>query len=183
MRCLIGCSNTIGIHYLPSIIPILIEAFPHVDFSIHMENYEKIVSLLMKHSINIGLIEKPMDTHPLQKETLCTDELVLAGNINSPLWLMREKNSGAHFFNELYLAEENLNPQFIEINNNEIIMNLLGKGIGKAILSKKCLPDSIPFIKLSNRYHRRLYAIYRAEENSTFKEIFECTQTAFQNLE
>ncbi|QWI72991.1 LysR family transcriptional regulator (plasmid) [Bacillus mycoides] len=179
--CLIGCSNTIGVHYLPTIMSALIEAFPHVNFSIHMHNSEQVVSLLMKHTIDIGLIEKPIDTHPLQKVTLCTDELVFAGNIDSPIWLMREKHSGVHFFNELYIAEQNINAQFIEVNDNEIIMNFLKKGVGKTILSKKGLPVSVPFIELSNRYHRQLFALYRSDEDSLFKEIFEYIQTAFEN--
>ncbi|MGE1043963.1 LysR substrate-binding domain-containing protein [Bacillus wiedmannii] len=181
MRCIIGCSNTIGVHYLPSIMSALIVTFPNVDFSIHMENSEQVVSLLMKHKFDIGLIEKPIDTYPLQKVTLCTDELVLAGSIDSPIWLMREKHSGVHFFNELYIAEQNINAQFIEVNNNEIIMNMLKKGIGKTILSRKGLPDNVPCIELTNRYHRSLYALYRVEEDSPFKAIFEYLQAAFES--
>ncbi|WP_257206173.1 LysR family transcriptional regulator [Bacillus cereus] len=182
MRCLIGCSNTIGVHYLPLIMSSLIDKFSHIDFSIYMENSEQIVDLLIKHTIDIGLIEKPMDTQPLQKLTICTDELVFAGNIDSPIWLMREKNSGIHFFNELYIAEQNLNVQFIEVKNNEIIINFLKNGIGKTILSKKGLPDSIPFVELSNRYHRPLYALYRSEDDSPFKEIFEYIQSVFERI-
>ncbi|MDO6632235.1 LysR family transcriptional regulator [Bacillus thuringiensis] len=182
MRCLIGCSNTIGVHYLPLIMPALIEKFSHIDFSIYMENSEQIVDLLMKHTIDVGLIEKPIDTQPLQKVTICTDELVFAGNINSPIWLMREKNSGIHFFNELYIVEQNLNTQFIEVNNNEIIINFLKNGIGKTILSKKSLPNSIPYVELSNRYHRPLYALYRLEDDSPFKDIFEYIIFTFENI-
>ncbi|HHT7189395.1 TPA: LysR substrate-binding domain-containing protein [Bacillus cereus] len=105
MRCLIWCSNTVAVHYLPSIMPALINAFPFVEFSIHMHNSEQIISLLMKYTIDMGLIYKPIDTHPLQKVSICTNELVFAGNIDSFIWLMREKNSGLHFFNELYIAE------------------------------------------------------------------------------
>ncbi|PGT97817.1 LysR family transcriptional regulator [Bacillus cereus] len=181
IRCLIGCSNTIGVHYLPQIIPSLIYLFPYMDFSIQMDNSEEIVSFLMKHTIDIGLIEKPIDTHPLHKEIICTDELVFAGDFDSSIWLMREKQSGVHFFNELYISEQNINTQFIEVNNNEIIIKLLQKGIGKTILSRKALPDSIPFIKLSNRYHRKLFALCRSEKNSPFKEIIEYIQTAFVN--
>lgn len=181
MRCLIGCSNTVGVYYLPSVMSALIGAFPNVDFSIYMENSEQVINLLMKHKFDIGLIEKPIDTYPLKKVTLCTDELVLAGNIDSPIWLMREKHSGVRFFNELYIAEQNIKAQFIEVNNNEIIMNFLEEGIGKTILSRKGLPNSIPCIELSNRYHRPLYALYRSEEDSLFKEIFEWLQAAFES--
>ncbi|EOO27001.1 hypothetical protein IIU_05962 [Bacillus cereus VD133] len=181
MRCLIGCSNTIGVHYLPTIMPTLISTFPYIDFSIHMHNSEQVVSHLMKHTVDIGLIEKPIDTYPLQKVTLCKDELVFAGNIDSPIWLMREKHSGIHFFNELYIAEQNINAQFIEVTNNEIIMNLLKQGIGKTILSRKGLPESVPFIELSNRYHRQLFVLCRSTEESPFKEIFKYIQAAFEN--
>ncbi|EJR22867.1 LysR family transcriptional regulator [Bacillus cereus] len=179
MNCLIGCSNTIGVHYLPLIMSSLIDEFPYIDFSIYMDNSEEIFNSLMKHTVHIGLIEKPIDTQPLQKVMLCTDELVFAGNIESSIWLMREKNSGIRFFNEFYIAEQNLKAQFIEINNNEIIINFLKNGIGKTILSKRGLPDSIPFVELSSRYHRPLYALYRYEDNSPFKEIFEYIQSAF----
>ncbi|MGN5456828.1 MAG: LysR family transcriptional regulator [Candidatus Kurthia intestinigallinarum] len=165
IRCHIGCSNTIAVHYFPKIFPQLVGAFPHIDFILSLSNSAKVAEGVAQHRLDIGLIEKPLDTHPLQKTILGTDELVLAGNLESPYWLMREKQSGVRFFNELYISEQNIHAQIIDTNSNEIITALLQQGFGKTILSRISLPENIPFQQLSTHYHRQLFLINRDDQN------------------
>ncbi|WP_420871100.1 LysR family transcriptional regulator [Kurthia huakuii] len=165
IRCHIGCSNTIAVHYFPKIFPQLVAKFPHIDFMLSLANSAKVTEGVAQHQLDIGLIEKPLDTHPLQKINLCNDELVLAGDLASPYWLMREKQSGVHFFNELYISEQNIHAHLIDTNSNEIITALLQQGFGKTILSHVSLPQGIPFKRLSTRYHRQLFLINRADQD------------------
>lgn len=162
-HCHIACSNTIAIHYFPHIFPSLVAQFPTVDFKLSLYNSAEVVEGLKQHQVDIGLIEKPIDTHPLHKTVVATDELVLAGDVDSPYWLMREMDSGVHFFNELYIAEHNMDVQFIHFNSNEAIVELLKQRFGKTILSKKGLPSFIPTQTLSERYLRQLYVVCRED--------------------
>lgn len=171
VRCHIACSNTIAIHYFPRIFPVLIEQFPHVDFHMSLSNSAEVAEGVMQHQFDIGFIEKPLDTHPLTKTALCDDELVLAGQLDSPYWLMREKASGVHFFNELYIAENDVDVQFVHVNSNEAIVALLKQGFGKTILSKTGLASTIPYELLPPRYLRKLYMLHRAEQSDTITAI------------
>lgn len=164
MRCTIGCSHTIAVHYFPIILPKLAMQFPMIDFSLSLRNSEQVAEAVTQHSLMIGLIEKPIDTHPLAKKTVATDELVLAGQSTSQHWLMREPSSGVRFFNELYRAEHNSTTPLIEVDNNEMIIALLQQGFGKSILSKASLPKHIPYETLPSRYKRELYVIYHEQQ-------------------
>ncbi|WP_010286253.1 LysR family transcriptional regulator [Kurthia massiliensis] len=181
-RCHIACSNTIAIHYFPQTFPSLVAQFPAVDFKLSLYNSAEVVEGVKQHHVDIGLIEKPIDTYPLQKTALTTDELVLAGNVDSPYWLMRETDSGVHFFNELYIAEHNMNVQFIYLNSNEVIVELLKQGFGKTILSKKGLPTSIPTEKLSERYLRTLYVLSREDLPPQTADVYNAIVQAFSSI-
>lgn len=181
-RCHIACSNTIAIHYFPRIFPQLIAQFPHVDFHMALYNSAEVVEGVMQHQFDIGFIEKPIDTHPLEKTALCDDELVLAGQPDSPYWLMRETDSGVHFFNELYIAENDIEVQFVHVNSNEAIVELLKEGFGKTILSKKGLVETIPYETLSERYLRKLYMLCRAEHSNIMADITKWLATHFPRI-
>ena len=58
---------------------------------------------------------------------------------------------------ERYLLSENLKPNRVIIKNNEIIIKMLEKGIGKSMISKQAVPDSLPYVDLGEDYVRPLY--------------------------
>ena len=167
LRCHIGCSNTIAVHYFPLVLPKLILQFPMIDFSLSLRNSEEVAEAVAQHAFAIGLIEKPIDTHPLAKSTVYTDELVLAGQGTSKHWLMREPSSGVRFFNELYRAEHNITTPLLEVDSNEMIVALLQQGFGKSILSKASLPKNLPYETLPLRYTRKLDVIYHEQQQLT----------------
>ena len=101
--------------------------------------------MVQNNHAHIGLIEKPIETKNLHKEIVYEDQLVLAGDAASKFWLLREKNSGLRFFNELYLNEHSINLPIIELNNNEVLLQLLKNNIGQSIVSRLSISDEIPW--------------------------------------
>nr|WP_010301316.1 LysR family transcriptional regulator [Kurthia senegalensis] len=160
--CRIGCSHTIAHAYLPRIIPMLSTTFPNVDFSFTQANSETIATSVKQQQLDIGFIEKPIDTAPLQKHVFTEDELVLAGKKDATVWLMREAQSGVQFFNELYVAEHTIQLPQMPINSNDLIIQLLKQSFGQSIISKKCLDEhpTIPYEHLRDAYTRPLFIIY-----------------------
>ncbi|MGL9969164.1 LysR substrate-binding domain-containing protein [Enterococcus sp. DIV1420a] len=121
----------------------MIKKFPLIDFSIQMMNSKEVVSSIENREATIGIYEKPIATNFMQEKILLKDELVLAGNPNSTFWILREKDSGIRFFNDIYLKEHHLKPKFIYVNNNEILLKLLENNVGQSVISKLSISSSI----------------------------------------
>ncbi|WP_332645708.1 LysR family transcriptional regulator [Lysinibacillus sp. 54212] len=164
-KCKIVCSNTFGLYYLPTFMSHLISKFPSFEFTMLVVNSEQAIDKLMKHEADFAFIEKPIETTGLNKKVIFQDELVLAGRLDSNDWIMREKHSGIRYFNELYIAENNIEANYIYANHSELIIRLLQEGIGKSIVSKKTLPPSIPFKTLPEKYNRHIYWCSRSIDN------------------
>lgn len=158
--CTITCSNTFGYYYFPDLLPALIATFPKVHFTLNIVNTEGAVQSIYRHEAHFAFVEKPIETTGLAKKVLFHDELVLAGNADSPHWLMREKQSGSRFFNELYLAETNQTFQMIQVNNIEMQRQLLLRGVGQAIVPRCSVEQTaISYTTLSEKYNREMFMV------------------------
>ena len=60
-----------------------------------------------------------------------------------------------YLINETYLYSNHLNPQIIKANNSEVILSLLENNIGKSIISKLALTDSLKWQELDDEYRYR----------------------------
>ena len=138
--CILGCSNTTAVHLLPKIMEQLIAEFPLIAFEIKIMNSQEVIDAVEGNKAHIGLIEK---------------SIVLAGNIDSDYWILREHDSGMYLINETYLYSNHLNPQIIKANNSEVILSLLENNIGKSIISKLALTDSLKWQELDDEYRYR----------------------------
>ncbi|EUJ35194.1 type 2 periplasmic-binding domain-containing protein [Brochothrix campestris] len=87
----------------------------------------------------IGLIEKPTNRLDLKELVIIKDEMIHVGQTNSPYWLMREKNSGVRYYQDLYLDKNEISANKIVTNNLSFIFKLLKSNIGQTIVSKKAL--------------------------------------------
>ena len=153
--CILGCSNTTAVHLLPKIMEQLIAEFPLIAFEIKIMNSQEVIDAVEGNKAHIGLIEKSIVSPLIQKEFVYKDELVLAGNIDSDYWILREHDSGMYLINETYLYSNHLNPQIIKANNSEVILSLLENNIGKSIISKLALTDSLKWQELDDEYRYR----------------------------
>ncbi|WP_288394682.1 LysR family transcriptional regulator [uncultured Vagococcus sp.] len=155
--CRISASHTVSVYYMPELMRYLINEFPKVIFEVDMKNSEEVLQEIHQHNVDFGFIEMPLMTDGISRLEIKKDQLVLAGNLQSNLWLSREANSGVYHYMERYLLSENLKPNRVIIKNNEIIIKMLEKGIGKSMISKQAVPDSLPYVDLGKDYVRPLY--------------------------
>ena len=172
--CIIASSNTVAIYLLPDIMESLVTAFPLINFSIQLMNSNEVVDMVQNNHAHIGLIEKPIETKNLHKEIVYEDQLVLAGDAASKFWLLREKNSGLRFFNELYLNEHSINLPIIELNNNEVLLQLLKNNIGQSIVSRLSISDEIPWQPIDQSFASRKIFIVQTDHhaNTSFSEVY-----------
>jgi len=164
--CLLACSNTTAVYLLPKIMSDLVEAFPALAFEIRIMNSQEVIDAVEKNKAHIGLIEKAIVSPLIKKDFVYRDELVLAGNIESNFWILRENDSGMYYINETYLYTNHLNPQIIKANNSEVILALLENGLGKSIISKLALTDSLNCQPLDPDFsYRDLFIIQNKRDN------------------
>ncbi len=157
LTCRISASNTFSVYYLPELMKHLITAFPDVIFDLDMKNSEEVLENIKKHSVDFGFIEKPLMTDGVKRIEIKKDELVIAGDLNSDLWLSREETSGVFHYMERYLLKKNLNPKRLYVRNNEMIVKMLEEGIGKSLLSKRAVTEKMSMESLESAYLRPFY--------------------------
>ncbi|MGX7163273.1 LysR family transcriptional regulator [Enterococcus massiliensis] len=158
-RCVIACSHTCAIYFLPKFLPELVERFPLIDFSLLMMNSDDVVHQMEQNKVDIGFIEKAERSEVLVQAPIYKDELVLAGKADSKYWLLRENDSALRFYNEVYLKQHNLTPNMIYVNNSEAILALLREGIGKAIISKLSVDSGITWEPLKENNIRDFFLL------------------------
>lgn len=142
--------------------------FNTMDIQIEMHNSEEILAGVLNHRFNFGIIEKPITHDFIVREEIARDQLVLAGNLDSDLWLVREKGSGVYHYTQQYFKQNNLVPNhFLTISNNDIIVKMLSKNFGKSIVSVQALTDNMPYQTLDSMFNRSFYVIRSAHENRT----------------
>lgn len=132
-----------------------------IDFSFPIMSSEKIIHDLEKSKVDFGLIETPERSSQIDRHLIAEDELVLAGDLTSNYWLLPESDSPLGEINENYLKIRNLVPHVIQTNSHEMTLALLKNGVGKTIISKLALNQSIPWCSLEVGSQRSLYFVTR----------------------
>lgn len=155
--CRMSASNTVSVYYLPELMKHLIEKFPQVIFELDMKNSEEVLQEITQHHVDFGFIEMPLITDGISRVEIKKDELVLAGNLMSNLWVSREETSGVYHYMERFLLSQNLKPERLHVRNNEMIIKLLEQGIGQSMISKRSVPTGMPVKSLGEDYIRPLY--------------------------
>jgi len=157
VKCVISASNTFSIYYLPDLMVELVKKFPDVYFELEMHNSEEVLENVQQHRAHFGFIEKPLETSQVERKEFLYDELVIAGDLTSDLWLCREDISGVYHYTKRYFLQENIQPKRLCVKNNEMIVRLLEKGIGKSIISKVSVPSGMDYEELGPNYKRLFY--------------------------
>ncbi|MBC1475163.1 LysR family transcriptional regulator [Listeria grandensis] len=156
----IGASQTIGVYMLPLILPQLQKQFPNYDFVISIANSTVIFKRVETHEYRVGLVESPMIAPTITRTIFAHDSLVLAGDMASDFWLLREDGSGIRTYTDQFFQQENIIPaQKMEIASNEAILNMLAQGIGKTLLSDLSVRD-LPYYNPPTPIVRPLFQIH-----------------------
>lgn len=164
----IAVSHTTGAIFLPKLLPFILAQNTHFDIEIQMHNSDQVLELLSQHHIDMGLIEKPIVDNNVASHVIMHDQLVLAGDLENKLWLVRETGSGVYHFTQQYFKANHLRPEEqVTIANNDIIVALLKAGIGKSIVSINALPQDIPYQILDETFNRNFYLLTSRDRKST----------------
>ena len=157
--CRIVASHTFAVYLLPKLLRYLIPKFPKVNFVVAFANSHDSLDQIAKHDADFGFIEKPLETSGVQRFSLMEDELVIAGDPESKLWLVRESTSGVFHYTQRYFEEKNIHGKKMLVKSNEVIAALLKEGVGRSILSKRAVPEGVKFESLE--YKRKFYLVQR----------------------
>lgn len=127
-RLTLGVSHTFAVYLLPELLIFLYHQFPNTHFQVKQLNSWEVLQAMEHHEIDLGVIEKPLASHAVQRTPLLVDQLVLVDTSTGP-WLVRETSSGVYYYTKRYFEEQNIQEPSVTIENNEIILALLKKGL------------------------------------------------------
>jgi DNA-binding transcriptional LysR family regulator len=161
----IGTVSAAGATFLPQLISNFHSKFPNISFEIIDEDTPRIIELLSKGFIDIGIIRTPYNTEGFKVINLPEEPMIVASKTD--YW---DKNRKVITIKELNLLplvlhrryektigelcnKKGFSPNIIcKSNDVRTILLWANAGIGVAIIPKNCL-DLIPNTKL---YHREL---------------------------
>lgn len=170
--CRIGVSHTTGRLILPTLLANLSAVSDRFDFQVTLANSAEILTAMSQHKLDFGLVEKPLVTDQLNRLPFGHDELVHAGDFASPLWLLREPNSGVRHYTNAFLKARNIQPaQVMVIHSNQIIADLLAHGIGQTIISRHVLSNEIPIEQLSAHYQRQFFLLTNTQPAAALRPV------------
>jgi DNA-binding transcriptional LysR family regulator len=151
----LGASTTVSQYILPRTLGIFLKDNPKVTLSVVSGNTEKIVALLLKDSIMLGMIEGPPMTKEVHTEKFLEDRLVLiaphshewSGLPNVPLaslaevpLLLREQGSGSRRIVEQAIRRAGLPLDRLrvemELDSTEAIISGVEAGLGLGFVSE-----------------------------------------------
>jgi len=169
IKCVIGASPTAANHVLPPLMVSLERYFDKFDFELITADSEKVLEEIIKREIDFGIVEKPIVTHEVEQVAFASDELVLAGDIDSPEWILGKPGSTQREYTDKYFNEHHIRPtKVIKVNDNTLITNMVARKIGKAIVSKRSIKGTLlPYEQLSNDFCNQLYLINPKTANSS----------------
>jgi DNA-binding transcriptional LysR family regulator len=152
---LLGASTTIAEFILPRVLGEFKARHPQVRAHMMVANSEVIVNRVADHSIDLGLIESPLQLPGVHIEVCCEDELVmicapgykLAGlksvtpqQIAGEPYISRESGSGTREFSDNYFRQSGIAPEdlniVMELGSPEAIKGVVETGIGVVIMSR-----------------------------------------------
>ncbi len=144
---------------MPAALAALEPSLDRYDLSFRTVNSDVIVDLVGRKDAEFGVIEKPVINDAIDRVTLRSDELVLAGDPSS-VWLVRETGSGVRYYTDLLCKTEGIVPErSVTVASNAAIVATLAAGFGCSVVSSSIVPDGVPARTLGREFVRRFYAV------------------------
>lgn len=153
-RLQLGASLTIGEYVLPRMLGPFALQYPDISIVMKVMNTTQIMDDILKHQLNFGLIEAPVNHPDMIVEPVMQDELKLivpAGHdlakcskvniedvMNYP-FVLREKGSGTRQVMEDQLQKKKIDPQdmnvVMELGSTGAVKSAVEAGVGITMLS------------------------------------------------
>ncbi|KIY23379.1 MULTISPECIES: LysR family transcriptional regulator [Mesobacillus] len=160
----IGASYTFGEYILPHKIASMLKMYPLVNPIITIKNSHEIINLLMKHKIDVGIIEGETNADHLKMIPFAIDELSITVPSNHPLataneidplllhletWLVREEGSGTREMQEKGFKQMGFSPKKCRtFGSTQVIKESIEAGLGISILSHASIKNELELGKV-----------------------------------
>jgi len=155
---IVGASTTIAEYMLPAILGEFKNCYPKVGVRLKVANTEGIVSMVEDNTIDLGIVEGPVNNKQLLVEPCRVDELVVIASNDHPLaeleavpcselvnhpYIFREAESGTReVFSDYLLAQgyqENDLEIALEMGSTESIKGAVEAGMGISVVSSAAI--------------------------------------------
>ncbi len=161
----IGASTTIATYLIPDVLGAFHAAHPGIDLHLVSANTRDVADLLLRHEIDVALVEGPVDDDNLTSEPWQTDamELIVSPHhpfasidgpidpklINNEILVIREPGSGSREVVAQALAAHSIEPsRTLEIGSTEAIKNTVAAALGVSIVSRAATQDQLTLGRL-----------------------------------
>lgn len=158
-HCRIAASTSTSPTLLPRLMTHLEKTQPDIDFTLRNQLSEDIYQDILNRKLDLGLVEIQVpESHNITIKKLFEDPLVLAGNMNSGIWILNSFRTSINIMNEIYLNEFNISPRnTIRVDTNSALLDLLEHGVGCSIVSLETIKNTdIPYQTLDKKYSRNV---------------------------
>lgn len=170
----IGASTTIATYLIPDLLGAFHSAYPGIDLHLVSANTRDIADLMLRHEIEIALVEGPVNDDGLDSEAWLTDVMELIVGPSHPfasaaepidpmdiakeILVLREQGSGSREVVMQALAAHGIEPaRTLEIGSTEAIKQLVAAGLGISIVSQASVRDQIALNRLRTIEVRNLH--------------------------
>ncbi|MEH6938682.1 LysR family transcriptional regulator [Bacillus sp. JJ664] len=176
----IGASYTFGEYVLPHILANVKLKFPNIIPSVQIGNTREIAQAVLKHQIDVGIVEGEYVHQNVFMETVATDELFIMAGVNHPLsknkevtigqlenetWIVREEGSGTREATDRLFETLNIRPtKLVEFGSTQLIKEAVEAGLGISYLSdltvkKEKLLNTIVLLNVEGTPIKRNFSI------------------------
>lgn len=184
-RLHIGASLTIGEYIVPRMLGPFGQEYPHIRMAMNVMNTTQIMDDILKHQLNLGLIEAPVQHPDIVVEPVMQDELklivpsghalakakkVVLEDVFKHPFVAREKGSGTR-----QVIEDELKSRGVDVSRLGIVMEMgstgavksaVEAGLGITMLSPSSVKHEVALglLKIVNisdiTFKREFYAIH-----------------------
>lgn len=193
----IGASYTFGEYILPHILANMLKEYPLVNPTISIGNTRDIAEFVLKHQMDVGIVEGDFQHDKLVIEPLAEDKMFIVASPDHQLvkkkkatpqdlvkekWIVREIGSGTrkaadNMFKSLKISPQNM----MEFGSIQLIKESVEAGLGISLLSqwairKELAMGTLKIIEVDGLPFIRLFSIvtsspYRTKALDTFLEF------------
>jgi LysR family transcriptional regulator, transcriptional activator of the cysJI operon len=148
----VGASYTFGEYILPHIVAGFSVQCPQVTPAIFIHNTKQITGMVLRHELDLGIVEGEVDHPQLGVYPFTTDELVVIVPANSTWqgrtevspeelagerWIVREKGSGTRDYADHMFSLTGIQPENImQFGSSQVIKESVEAGLGISFLSE-----------------------------------------------
>ena len=163
----IGITQSNAILLLPNLIKILEEDLTNIELKINIYDSKKILSLVKSKNLNLGVLDQDFSDPQITKIPLFKDHLVLAGDLNSDVFFLREiKHEIGDLAKKILTINNFYFKEIVSINDYGTIINFVENKKGVALLPRKLVPKNTPFNELNENYLLHYSFIHHYNESN-----------------